>query len=90
VISAVDEDQRRVVLRFRAEMEPFLVGMRRGLEGLRSIRDETKALLHQLASWLGEDPNQANPDQLLKACADLVDAATAHAAEEPESDVEVR
>jgi hypothetical protein len=90
VISAVDEHQRRVVLRFRAEMEPFLVGMRRGLEGLRSIRDETKALLHQLASWLGEDPNQANPDQLLKACADLVDAATAHAAEEPESDVEVR
>lgn len=68
-------EEQQIAQRFRAAMAPFHVEMRDGLDGLTTHRDETRALLKRLASWLGEDPNQANPDQILKVCADLVDTA---------------
>ena len=52
----------------------------------KARRDETRDLLKRLASWLGEDPNVANPDQILKACADLVETAIACARLPPEEE----
>ena len=58
-------------------MEPFLGQMRAELVSVSTRRDEAKDLLRQLAGWLGEDPNAANPDAMLKTLADLVDTAVA-------------
>ena len=35
-------------------------------------QEETKELLRRLAAFFGEDPNQANPDAILRACAEMV------------------
>ena len=58
-------------------MEPFLAEVHRRLDELTSQRDETRELLRKLAVWLGENAADANPDALLKACAELIDAAVA-------------
>ncbi|EOD38821.1 formin-like protein-like protein [Emiliania huxleyi CCMP1516] len=71
------EEERQVALRFRSAMAPFHTDMRRGLDALTAHRDETKTLLKRLAAWLGEDPNRANPNSILKVCADLIDTAIA-------------
>ena len=68
-------EEHRVAVRFRSAMAPFHSDMRRGLDELTAHRDETRALLKRLAGWLGEDPNQANPDAILKVCADFIDTA---------------
>lgn len=73
------DDQERVGLRFRATMAPFHTEMRRGLDALTARRDETRALLQKLAVWLGENPNEASPDALLKTCSELVETASAAA-----------
>ena len=73
-------------MRFRSAMTPFLAALRGGLDELTRLRDETKALLRQLATWLGEDANLANPDTFLKACADLIDVAVASAPVPTEDD----
>ena len=79
-------DEHVAAVRFRAAMAPFHAEMRTGLDELTARRDETRTLLKRLAGWLGEDPNQANPDAILKVCADLVDTATACAAVPAEDD----
>ena len=45
--------------------------MQARLEALTAQQDEAKRLLRSLATFFGEDANQANPDAILRACADL-------------------
>ena len=70
-------EEQVVAARFRQAISPFYAEIQHGLEELTLTRDETKALLRRLASWLGEDPAKADADAILKACADLVDVAKA-------------
>ena len=46
-----------------------------GLSQLTSMRDETKSLLTQLASWLGEDATKADADRMLTMCNNLIETA---------------
>ena len=73
-------EEAMLMRRFRRAMAPFHTSIEAGLQALEARRDETRALLRQLAEWLGEDPNSANPDAILRQCADLVDTALANAA----------
>ena len=76
-------EEAMLMRRFRGAMAPFHTSVEAGLQALEARRDETRALLRQLAEWLGEDPNSANPDAILRQCADLVDTALANAAAAP-------
>ena len=85
-LASPSDEEQQIATRFRTAMAQFHTDMRTGLGELTAHRDETRALLKSLAAWLGEDPNQANPDHILKVCADLVDTALACAPVPEEED----
>lgn len=58
--------------RFRQAMGTFHEEMQLRAASLDGEQEETKELLRRLAAFFGEDPNQANPDAILRACAEMV------------------
>ena len=73
--------------RFRLAMGGFHEEMQQRLASLTAQQDETKGLLRKLAIFFGEDPNQTNPDAILRSCAEMsrtmaaADATVAKAAQ---------
>ena len=63
--------------RFRQAMGGFHEEMKVRAAALDAEQEETKGLLRKLAAFFGEDPNQANPDAIMRACAEIVKQATA-------------
>ena len=71
--SARGSDPERLVgQRFRQAMVGFHEEMQQRAAALDAEQDETTAMLRKLATFFGEDPNQANPDAILRSCAELV------------------
>ena len=56
--------------RFRQAMGGFHEEMKVRAAALDAEQEETKGLLRKLAAFFGEDPNQANPDAIMRACAE--------------------
>ena len=60
-----------VAQRFRQAMGGFHDEMQQRAASLDAEQEETKGLLRRLATFFGEDANQANPDAILRACAEI-------------------
>ena len=63
--------------RFRQAMGGFHAEMGQRLASLTALQEETTGLLRKLATFFGEDPNQAKPDAILRSCAEIARAMAA-------------